>query len=204
MTDTTATKMWGGTWLNPPPAWSVESGGILHATSGDRTDFWQETHYGFRRDNGHALLQAVEGAFTATLTFDGDYDALYDQAGLMLRAGPRAWIKFGIEQTDGIAHLSVVATYAGRSDWSAQPIRLNGPVTLRATRLGDALLLQWCPDSGGAHWHMVRLAPVPSGDGAESTPLRAGPYICAPERSGFTARFHHLSIAAPAVGGLHE
>lgn len=195
------TDMWGGTWLNPPAAWSVDAAGTLHATSGDRTDFWQETHYGFRRDNGHALLRNVDGAFTAMLTFDGDYDVLYDQAGLMLRSGPRDWIKFGIEHTDGIPHLSVVATYGGRSDWSAQPVRINVPVTLRATRLGDAMLLQWSPD-GGASWDMVRLAPVPCD--ADVSALRAGPYLCAPERSGFTARFHSFTVTAPAVSGLHE
>ena len=188
-----------GTWLNPPPDWSIDAGGILHATSGDRTDFWQDTHYGFRRDDGHTLLHPVQGGFTASLTFEGDYDALYDQAGLMMRAGTGAWIKFGIEKTDGIAHLSVVATYGGRSDWSAQPVALDGPVMLRATRLGDAMLMQWSPDRGQT-WAMVRLAPVPMVDAAD---LRVGPYLCAPERSGFTARFLAFAVQEPVVAGLH-
>jgi regulation of enolase protein 1 (concanavalin A-like superfamily) len=42
------------TWLNEPPFWAVE-GADLVVRSGARTDFWQGTFYGFRRDNGHFL-----------------------------------------------------------------------------------------------------------------------------------------------------
>lgn len=113
-------------WLNPPQDWSVDADGALNSISDDRTDFWQTTFYGFQRDNGHALLRPVEGEFTAQLTFQGHYEHLYDQAGLMMRSGPMDWIKFGVEWTDEAAHLSVVVTREGLSDWSAQPITLDG------------------------------------------------------------------------------
>lgn len=184
---------WPGAWTTPPAAARVEDG-TLHATSRDRTDFWQETFYGFRRDDGHALLRpAPEGDFSATLRFDGDYRHLYDQAGLMLRADARRWIKFGIEWTDGAAHLSVVVT-DGRSDWSAQSVALDGPLTIRATRLGEAALLQW---RDGAAWRMARLAPVPAGA------LGVGPCLASPERSGFAARFLLLTVGPSEVSALH-
>ncbi len=38
-------------WLNEPPAWN-DADGVLTMTTGDKTDFWRETHYGFIRDSG--------------------------------------------------------------------------------------------------------------------------------------------------------
>jgi uncharacterized protein len=183
-------------WLNTPQEWSVEHEDTLYAVSGDRTDFWQTTFYGFQRDDGHALLRPVEGEFTAELTFQGQYEQLYDQAGLMMRLGPMEWIKFGVEWTDGSAHLSVVVTRNGLSDWSAQPIVVDGPQTIRATRLGSAILLQrW----DGKHWLMARLAPCPGGTDAVSV----GPYLCSPQRANFSARFLAFDIGPPRVRQLH-
>ena len=53
-------------WLNAPPEWS-EDRGVLTVVTGERTDFWRETHYGFTRDNGHLFGFPVVGAFTAQL-----------------------------------------------------------------------------------------------------------------------------------------
>ena len=39
-------------WLNEPPDWA-EADGTLTVVTGDRTDFWRKTHYGFIRDDGH-------------------------------------------------------------------------------------------------------------------------------------------------------
>ena len=36
----------GATWLNPPPASGRDAGGVWMRT-GDQTDFWRHTHYGF-------------------------------------------------------------------------------------------------------------------------------------------------------------
>ena len=47
-------------WLNTPPEWR-EDGGVLTVVSGDRTDFWRETHYGFIRDDGHCRHAAGAG-----------------------------------------------------------------------------------------------------------------------------------------------
>jgi len=104
-------------WLNPPPE-SREENGRLIARSGFETDFWQGTYYGFHRDSGHFLHQTRNGDFTAETSFAGRYEALYDQAGLMIRHDEKHWVKCGIEFTDGARHFSVVVTN-GRSDWSA-------------------------------------------------------------------------------------
>src|SRR4051812_14963608 len=79
-------------WLNPPLAETRESGRLTVKTRG-ATDFWQETFYGFHRHSGHFLHRTVSGDFTALVKFLGRYEALYDQAGLMVRADETHWIK---------------------------------------------------------------------------------------------------------------
>ena len=71
-------------WLNPPPRWSGDAR-ALELETGAATDFWRETFYGFVRDSGHAWLAPVVGDFSLAVRFRGGYEALYDQAGLMLR-----------------------------------------------------------------------------------------------------------------------
>lgn len=76
-----------GTWLNRPMA--VEVGcDRLTVTTEATTDFWRHTHYGFVRDTGHFLGFKAGPSFTAEIRIRARYEALYDQVGLMLRAGP--------------------------------------------------------------------------------------------------------------------
>ena len=61
------------------------------------------------------------GDFSATVDFRGDYETLYDQAGLMLRLDEETWIKAGIEYVAGRRMLSAVVT-RDVSDWSTMPL----------------------------------------------------------------------------------
>ena len=143
----------GFSWLNPPA--SYEDGGRqATVTTRDKTDFWRNTFYGFRHDNGHFLFKPVSGDFSAEVTIRGKYSALYDQAGLMLRIDEERWVKAGIEFTDGETHFSVVVT-DGHSDWSVVPMAWAvQSVTLRVT--------QACR----GHSHSVQGSGGPVADGA--------------------------------------
>jgi len=183
-------------WLNEPPAWK-EEGGVLDITTGDRTDFWRETHYGFIRDDGHFRFREVAGDFTATLSFTGDYRELYDQAGLMLRIDDANWIKAGIEFVGERQMLSAVVT-RDFSDWSTMPLAANAEwVQLRCTRQGAAVRLEWA--DGSTPFALFRLAYLPA---TES--LMIGPMCCSPQRAGFTARFKALEVGAATADALHD
>lgn len=177
-------------WLNEPPEWSYEDG-TLTVRTGERTDFWRETHYGFVRDDGHLWGEAVEGDFSAQVRFDAEYEVLYDQAGLMVRLNERTWVKAGVEFTDGQRHLSVVVT-RGQSDWSVRPLDASGPVSLRISRYGGALKVEFSVDD--LPFQMLRLAPFPEGGTA-----LVGPMCCSPERGGLTARFWDFTVGDPAT-----
>lgn len=183
-------------WINEPPAWQGDAA-QLELTTGENTDFWQGTFYGFHRDDGHAWLQPVEGDFTLSAVVNGDYRHLYDQAGLMLRLDAQNWIKTGIEYTDGLMHFSVVVTRTV-SDWSIIPLpdmTAADELHVRLTRHHDAVRVQY--RVGGAGWQMARLAPF------SSAPAQAGVMACSPQRAGFQASFRDITIGPPIPRDLH-
>jgi uncharacterized protein len=183
-------------WLNEPPIWRTDEK-TLTLTTGERTDFWQHTFYGFRRDSGHAFLHPVSGDFTVSAVVNGAYEHLYDQAGLMLRIDETRWVKTGIEYTDGLMHFSVVVTN-GVSDWSVIPLHEAKPehdVHVRLTRHGDAVRIQYAIDGG--RWQMARLAPFADAD------AQVGVMACSPERGGFAATFRNIQVGPAISRELH-
>lgn len=185
------------TWLNPPPVSEVRDD-ALRVISGEKTDFWQGTYYGFHHDSGHFLHQSRKGDFTAEIRFSGGYEALYDQAGMMVRADATHWMKCGIEYTDGARHLSVVVTN-GNSDWSAFRIDHDfQEMSLRVTRNGDALFIQYRTDRM-QEWRMARLAWF---DPAFEE-VSVGPLFCSPQRAGFEAVFHDFAVSDPLSRDIH-
>lgn len=190
---TRAGTAWSGMeWLNPPEDWSVE-GGALRMVTDHGGDFWRHTFYGFEPDGGHAFLDRREGAFAAEVTVDADYRDLYDQAGLMLRLSPTAWVKAGVEWTDGAPALSVVVT-DGASDWSKRALPAPGPVTLRIARWADAGKVEHLTPAGA---EMIRLFPLRPG------PAWIGPMACSPQGGGMEARFDGWRVEPDPPRAIH-
>ena len=53
--------------------------------TGEKTDFWNRTFYGFIPDSGHMSYNVAKGDFSAEVTVSAAYEQLYDEAGLMLK-----------------------------------------------------------------------------------------------------------------------
>lgn len=186
-----------GAWLNPPAAVRAAAGGFT-AVTGRGGDFWRHTHYGFVRDSGHFFAVPVGPAFTAEVHVAARYEHLYDQAGLMVRAGPDLWAKAGVEFSDGRARLAAVVT-AGRSDWSlSAPDFDPGAFWLRMTLRDDALRVQASADR--RTWTLLRLAPFAAGGRA----LEVGPMCCTPERAGLAVTFTGFGVGPATAAGLHD
>lgn len=181
-------------WLNPPPVHRLTED-ALTLTTGDRTDFWQSTHYGFRRDDGHALLADAPETFTAQVRFESDFPHQYDQAGLMLRIEAGTWIKTGIERSDGVRNVSAVVTRDGLSDWSVVQADEDGPFAIRLTRTRDAVVIDRRDSTG--RWHLLRLCPFPPGR------ARIGPMACSPDRAGLEVRFSDFRLGPARETPLH-
>lgn len=186
-----------GRWLNEPKQWSVNAAGDLSVVTDKGGDFWRETHYDFIRDSGHFLGFTVDAAFTAQIRIRGNYDNLYDQAGIMVRVDEQRWVKAGIELSDGRAMLSSVLT-DGKSDWATSPYENDArDFWMRVTVANGILRLQVSSDA--KKWPLVRLAPFPV-----APSYQVGPMACTPEREGLQIRFSHFAITAPLGKDLHD
>jgi uncharacterized protein len=185
-------------WMNEPAEWHLENG-VLHVTTDKGTDFWRNTHYGFVRDNGHVFAARTQGDFTADITVDGDFSALYDQAGLMIRESPQRWVKAGAEYNDGALTFSTVLTDKD-SDWSLGSRAHTNRFRLRLTVAQGVLKVQSSADENT--WTLMRLAPF-SSSGA-SAQWFVGPMCCTPERSGLRVRFSDFRIGPAIVKDLHD
>lgn len=180
-----------GRWTTAPPA-ARQLDGQLLVEAAQGSDFWEKTLYGFERSSGHALLApwAADSAVEVSFALQG-FDELYDQAGLMLWLSPSRWIKAGVEINDGIAHVGAVVTNS-YSDWSLAPVpEWRGcTVTIRASSSNGAVILR--ATATGHDWRTIRVARFEPGADAQ-----AGPFLCAPQRAGFEARFTHWRHTEP-------
>jgi uncharacterized protein len=171
-----------GRWLNAPVATRRDDEDLV-VTAAEGSDFWRTTAYGFVHDNGHALMRPLSVGEAIEVSFVLDYDQQFDQAGVLVRASETTWAKAGVEVSDGVAQVGAVVTH-GVSDWSVAPVPgwTGSEVTVRVSRGNDALTIR--ARRAGDGWQLVRVAPWPV-----DAPTTAGPYCCAPTRSGLEVRF---------------
>jgi regulation of enolase protein 1 (concanavalin A-like superfamily) len=173
-------------WHNQPPAWN-ELDKVITVTSAPKTDFWRKTHDGGIRDNGHFYYQPVSGDFTAEAKVTGQYHALYDHAGLMVRLDETTWVKFGVEMFNGAPLASVVVT-RDYSDWSVIPSSPAPPaIWLRIIRHGVTLEFHYSLD--GQQYTMLRQAAL-----TEVEKLNVGIMCAAPTGEGFSATFEGFTV----------
>ena len=149
-------------WQNPPPTWGVDSArSALAVQPAGATDFWQETHYGFRADSGHFLFAELGGDFTITTQVRFQPVHQYDQAGLMLRLDAHCWIKTSVEyEPRGPARLGAVVTNHGFSDWSVQDFpRDTREVSLRIRKEAQDFIVEFA-ENETSEWKLLRIARV--------------------------------------------
>lgn len=184
-----------GTWLNPPPrAWT--EGGDLLVAAASGSDLWRMTSYGFVHDSGHALLTPLPATAAVEVGFVVDYDQQFDQAGVLLRVNQQAWIKAGVEISDGRPQVGAVVTDEV-SDWSVAPVPgwSGREVTVRASRRGNAVTVRARVES--EPWQLVRVSPL-----LPHLPVWVGPYCCSPTRAGLVVRFRS-AVLLDADVSLH-
>lgn len=175
-------------WYNEPPRWEALPAG-MRLTTGAKTDFWRKTHYGFIRDDGHFYYQTVMGDFTVTVKITGQYQVLYDQAGLMVRQNETTWLKCGIEFVEDVQNVSAVVT-RDFSDWSVVPLHPSPTsLWLRVQRRAAAIEVQYSLD--GEDYQMLRLAYL-----TEAETLDVGLMAASPQGEGCTIVFEEFNLIA--------
>ena len=184
------------TWLHTRPECQIDQDTLKVITS-ENTDFWRITQYDFIHDNGHFFGKPVDHAFTAQLHVRADFQALYDQAGLMVRIDETRWIKIGVEFSDDQLMLSTVLTDE-KSDWAVMPAPSIGDgFWIRVTIGNGTVRAQYSMD--GTVWPLLRLAPFPVADR-----YLVGPMCCTPQRAGLEVVFSKFSVQPALQKNLHD
>jgi uncharacterized protein len=183
-------------WHHEPPAWKFE-GDKINVFTGAKSDFWRETHYGFIRDNGHFYFQEIAGDFVVGVKIIGQYESLYDQAGLMVRVDKNNWIKCGIEFVNGVQQASVVVT-RDFSDWSIVPLPENpASIWLRVKRQKETIEIYYSLD--GENYAMLRLAYLTLNE-----TVQAGLMCASPDGDGFTVTFKDFEVNSLEAENLNK
>ena len=178
----------GFTWFNKPKQFTFADGLAFHPEP--KTDFWQRTHYGFRKDDGHALLKRITGDFTFTTHARFKPVEQYDQCGLYARIDAANWVKMSIEfEGDTPSKLGSVVTNLGYSDWATQDIgRTVTSMYYRLSRKDSDMLLEWSRD--GVEWNAMRTTHLH----ASGEEIEMGIYACSPFGQGFSCEFSFIEI----------
>ncbi len=180
-------------WLRET-RWGWNAEALWVQTEAD-TDYWQRTHYGFRRDNAHALVGPVTGDFRLRARFAFAPNAQYDQCGLLVRADAECWFKCSVEyETETLSRLGSVVTNAGYSDWATQDVS-SATRTIWYEALVQGLDLTARYSLDGEVYRQMRVAHL-----AAAGPLVAGIYGCSPTGGGFRFEVAELSIEPLADG----
>jgi regulation of enolase protein 1 (concanavalin A-like superfamily) len=173
-------------WLNEPASWQRTSD-VLTVSVDPGTDFWRETGYGYIRDSGHVYGEVLAGDLDLSVRIRGVLEAQYDQAGVMLRADERTWLKTGIEFFEGRPRLSTVLTL-GRSSWMVTDLPDGADdILLRLARRGDAVEVRYLVGDGQAELAALVFMPP-------DRAVLAGVMCAAPEGPGFRVSFLDLNI----------
>jgi len=185
------------TWLHSPSKWQLDRGRSRLVIEPDsQTDFWQRTHYGFRRDTGHFLYCTAPENAIVTAQFHCFAAHQYDQAGLMIRFSEDCWLKTSVEfEPDSASQLGAVVTNNGYSDWSQQDFPYpTGPdglsYCLRVRLQGLDVLVEHTRDEHGP-WRLMRVARLHPSAGVAAL---CGIYACSPQAAGFRAEVEFITV----------
>lgn len=176
-------------WFNEPE-YSIDGDRLKIRTSPD-TDFWQSTHYGFKRDNGHCLLTKVQKDFSMTVRTVFKPEKQYDQCGLIVRLDSENWIKMSTEFEDGNhSRLGSVVTNLGYSDWATIDVHTSiNEMWYRIQNKGNDFLLEF--SRNGSKWQQLRIAHMHE----IFRRVSVGVYACSPMDSSFSAGFDHFQLS---------
>ena len=188
----------GWTWLNEPARYRLGHG--LEILTDEKTDFWQNTHYGFQRDDGHGLLLRHTGDFSLMTHVEFQPREKYDQCGLMVRIDAQNWIKVSTEyESPHASRLGSVVTNLGYSDWATQDIASSHrEMWYRISRRGSDFLLESSFD--GQAWFQLRITHLHQ----LATTCAIGVYACSPIGKDFGCCFKTVEISDNAWLAVSE
>ncbi|WP_294590252.1 DUF1349 domain-containing protein [uncultured Phocaeicola sp.] len=173
-------------WFNEPDKWEIKDNTLSMFVT-PQSDYWRISHYGFTVDDAPFYYTTYGGEFEVKVKVSADYQARFDQAGIMLRIDEENYIKSGIEFVDGKFNLSTVVTHH-TSDWSVITLDKSVPyIWIKAVRRLDAVEIFYSFDDND--YVMMRNAWL-----KDHVPVMVGLMAASPDGKGFQATFEHFKV----------
>lgn len=173
-------------WENEPEKWEIVSPTELTMDVTPISDVWAVTQ-GFTVDDAPFYYGIRGGEFEVKVKVSGVFKSNYDQAGLMIKADHKNWVKCGFEFVKGETKLSTVVAREA-SDWSILELKENTKsIWLKAVRRLNTIYITYSYDD--KEYKMVRTFFMP-----DNTPLKVGVMGASPEGNGFVAKFEHFKV----------
>lgn len=200
-----------GQWINRPKQFVLDETQLVIETEAN-TDFWQRSYYGFRNDNAPALLIERADNFSLSVKVSFNYQAQFDQAGVIIYLNDENWFKASIEyETASLSRLGSVVTNLGYSDWATTDIATPQHIWYRLSRRGPDFLIEYAKDGVNYqqmrifHLHQLGATSAEQSDppAAASCSVKFGLYACSPLSSSFKAQFEQLSLG-PCIWRAHK
>lgn len=193
-----------GNWLNQPKHFQLSTD-RLSITTEPETDLWQRSYYGFRNDNAPALLVELKDNFSLSFQVDFEYQARFDQCGVLIYLDSDNWFKASIEYENAeFSRLGSVVTNHGYSDWATQDISTVRTARYRLSRRSPDFLIEAAVNNPEFRqmriFHLHKLGSTTPEMGKAQPPLPAaqsvacGFYACSPMPSSFTATFTEFKL----------
>ena len=191
-------------WINQPQHFTLSRESITITTESN-TDLWQRTYYGFQHDNTPAILLTSDLNFSFTTKVSFNYQARFDQAGIMIYIDRDNWFKASIEyENTDMSRLGSVVTNQGYSDWATTDIPIITSIWYRLSRRNADFLIEH--SFNGEEFKQMRIFHLSALGDTDATvaqlapteifaqPVQFGIYACSPLNSSFTATFEYLSL----------
>lgn len=176
-------------WLNKPQNF-VENDNTLTIKTQRGTDMWQQTHYGFSKNNAPMYLTtSKDKSFVYQVTTKFDSNFLYDQCGIIIYLDENNWAKFSSEyENSRFQRLGGVVTKNGYSDWATQDVSANiKNISYKVTREANDFVVEY--SFNNKDYHQLRIFNLSFGKSLTSVAI--GLYACSPQGEGFKAVFQN-------------
>ena len=170
-------------WTHRPLRSKVDGSQIIVKVP-PRTDCWRKTRHNFVMDNAPHYWHRVSGNFEVMVKVSGDFQKMYDKAGIMIRLDAENWICSGLEFfNDELNHMTCVTK--DYTDWSMAPIAPEAKekgAWICIKRIGNAYE-SFC-SMDGRNWRQAR-----QGVFTDAKSVRVGIFAACPMGESYKVTF---------------
>ena len=176
-------------WLNEPEEVYFGENGMKVRALPD-TDFWVNAKHKFAKDNGHFFFRRLQGNFSMTAKWRFYRPEAFEQCGLMVRIDKNNWLKLSLmPQNQEDNRIATISATSGCPDWAVHEIEMpHEEIWYKLRRVNGEYFLYY--SLNGRSFNLLRRCTLLY----DMDEVKAGAYICSPQRDDFEAVLESIDI----------